>query len=142
MFNRLISTANWVIMAATTVISAVFHGGLFFIFGGGIFLALSSLSKNGGIDADGYSAIIIMFVFCMFHCFVFGCLLERTIRTRTWGYSVVTLVFEVFAIPAYIFVGSANSGMPYGKLLFVFAAMMAVSLIGNIYCVIRHTLTK
>lgn len=142
MRNRIMSTENHVIMAFTSILSAIFHGGLFFTFGGGFFYALSVLSKDGELTADDYIAVIIMMALCMFHCFTFACLLEKSFKTRTWGYSMVTLVLEVLIIPIYCLLGIGFSDMPYGKLLLLFAVMMFVSLVGNIYCVIRHTLTK
>lgn len=141
--NLLITAPNYVIMAVTTVFSTLVHGAAFLVFGGGVFLAISRLSADGKLSENDYIAIIVSFVFCMFHCLALVFLLEKkSPARRTYGFSVVTLVLEILIIPVYCLTGLGTYNMPYGFVLLAFAALLFVSLVGNIYCVIRHTLTK
>lgn len=143
MSNRIFTTPNHVIMGVTTVFSTLVHGAAFVAFGGGVFLALSILSSRGKLSADDYLAIVITFAFCMFHCLALIFLLERkNPQRRTYGFSVVTAVLEVIGVPTYALFGLGFYNEPYGFVLLIFAVLMFISLIGNIYCIIRHTLTK
>ena len=142
MKNRTMTIPNYVIMGFTTVVSTIFHAILFLSFGGGLFLLFSRLTAHGKPTVDDYAIVVVMFVFWMFHCLALIFLLEKSPRARTYGYSVVTLVLEVLVCPVYALVGYVNLGMPYGYIVLIFSAMMLVSLIGNIYCVIRHTIMK
>ncbi len=131
-------------MFITTLYSTIVHGSGFLAFGGGIFLAISRLTDKGKLTADNYLAIIIMFALCMFHCLTLIFLLDekRSFKRRTYGYSVVTAVLEVIGVPVYTLFGLGFYNMPYGFVLLIFAILLFISLVGNIYCIIRHTLTK
>lgn len=142
MGNRLLTTPNHVIMGVTTVVSTIFHVIMFLAFGLGALVFYAITAGAGALGVSDYAVIIMMFVFFMFHMFAVICLLEKSPVTRTYGYSVVTIVLEVIAIPVYAIVGYVTMGKPFYQVLFVFSAMLILSLVGNIYCVIRHTITK
>ena len=142
MGNRLISTPNHVIMAVTTVISTIFHAVIFLAYGLGMLLLYATAEQAGTPTAQDYAVIVMMFVFFMLHAFALICLLERSPRARTHGFSVVTIVLEVIACPVYALAGYMTMGMPYNRVVLVFSAMLLFSLVGNIYCVIRHTIAK
>lgn len=142
MGNRLISTPNYIIMGVTTVISTIFHAIMFLAQGAGMLILYTTVEKAGTPDVGDYAAIIVMFVFFMSHTFTLICLLEGAPRRRSVGYSVVTVVLELLICPAYALVGFLTIGAGFNKVLFIFCAMLLFSFIGNVYCVIRHTLTK
>jgi hypothetical protein len=142
MGNRLISTPNYIIMGITTVISTIFHIIMFLAQGAGMLILYTTVENAGTPDVGDYAAIIVMFVFFMLHTFTLICLLEGTPRRRSVGYSVVTVVLELLICPAYALVGFLTIGAEFNKVLFIFCAMLLFSFIGNIYCVIRHTITK
>ena len=142
MGNRLISTPNYIIMGITTVISTIFHIIMFLAQGVGMLILYTTVENAGTPDVGDYAAIIVMFVFFMLHTFTLICLLEGTPRRRRVGYSVVTVVLELLICPAYALVGFLTIGAEFNKVLFIFCAMLLFSLIGNVYCVIRHTIAK
>jgi hypothetical protein len=129
-------------MAVTTVISTIFHAVIFLAYGVGMLLLYATAEQAGTPTVQDYAVIVMMFVFFMLHAFALICLLERSPRARTHGYSVVTIVLEVIACPVYALVGYMTIGKQFYNVLFIFAAMLLFSLIGNIYCVIRHTIAK
>lgn len=142
MRNRLISTPNHVIMGVTTVISIIFHAIMFLAFGTGMLVLYLTVENAGTPTVNDYAAIVLMFVFFMFHTFALICLLEKSPKRRTYGYSVVTIILEVIACPVYAVLGYMTMGMPYSHVVLIFSAMLLLSLIGNIYCLIRHTIAK
>lgn len=142
MGNRLISTPNYIIMGITTVISTIFHIIMFLAQGAGMLILYTTVENAGTPDVGDYAAIIVMFVFFMLHTFTLICLLEGTPRRRRVGYSVVTVVLELLICPAYALVGFLTIGAEFNKVLFIFCAMLLFSFIGNVYCVIRHTIAK
>lgn len=142
MGNRLISTPNYIIMGITTVISTIFHIIMFLAQGAGMLILYTTVENAGTPDVGDYAAIIVMFVFFMLHTFTLICLLEGSPRRRRVGYSVVTVVLELLICPAYALVGFLTIGAEFNKVLFIFCAMLLFSFIGNVYCVIRHTIAK
>lgn len=140
--NLLITVPNHVIMAVTTIVSTLFHGGLFLAFGASIFLSFSALSSDGKMSISDYETLVGLFVLCMFHCLVLIFLLERSPVRRTWGFSMVTLVLEIIIFPFYTLVWLGVIEGTWGHMFLLPAALMLVSLIGNIYCIVRHTITK
>lgn len=142
MGNRLISTPNYIIMGITTIVSMIFHAIMFVAQGIGMLVLYTTVEGVGTPDVGDYTAIIVMFIFFMLHTFTLICLLEGSPKRRSVGYSVVTVVLELLACPAYALVGYLTLGEELNRVLFVFSAMLLLSLLGNIYCVIRHTITK
>lgn len=142
MRNRLLIIPNHVIMAVTTVVSTLLHGSLFLMFGGCLFLAITTLGNDGNMSVLDYETIIALFALLMYHCLALIFLLEKSPRTRTWGFSVVTAVLEVVIIPVYALIWLGVIPGTYGYAFIVPVAMMLVSLVGNIYCVVRHTILK
>lgn len=140
--NKLLVVPNNVIMAVTTVVSTLLHGLLFLVFGGCMFWAISTLGNDGNMSVLDYETIIAFFVLLMYHCLALIFLLERSPLTRTWGFSMVTLVLEVIIIPVYALIWLGVVPGTYGYAFIVPLIMMLVSLLGNIYCVIRHTILK
>ena len=142
MGNRLISTPNYIIMGVTTVISTIFHAIMFLAFGLGT-LVLYAIDEGAGTPGlSEYAVIVMMFMFFLFHMFALICLLDKSPRMRTYGYSVVNIVLEVIACPVYALAGYMSIGKSFYQVPLAFSAMLLLSLVGNIYCLIRHTLTK
>lgn len=142
MRNRLLTTPNYIIMGVTTVISTIIHAIMLLAFGLGTLVLYATVEGAGTPGPKEYTIIVMMFVFFMFHMFAVICLLDSSPRRRTYGYSVVTIVLEVISCPVYALAGYMTIGKPYSHILLIFSAMLLFSLIGNIYCVIRHTITK
>lgn len=142
MANRLLTTPNHIIMGVTTVISTIFHAVIFLAYGVGMLLLYATAEQAGTPTAQDYAVIVVMFVFFMIHMFALICLLERSPQGRTFGFSIITIVIELIVCPVYALGGYMTMGMPYNRVLLVFSAMLLFSLVGNIYCVIRHTITK
>lgn len=143
MGNRLMTTPNHVIMGVTTNYSLIVHGLAFLIFGGGMLYGVLEFYSSKGFTIDEYIALIIMFWMFMYHTLALIFLLQvNNPRRRTYGYSVVTAVLEVIGVPAYALLGVIFFGKPYIFVVHIFTVLMFISLIGNIYCIIRHTITK
>ena len=140
--SRLLTVPNHVIMAVTTVVSTLLHGLLFLAFGGCMFLAITTLGNDGEMSVLDYETIIALLILLMYHCLALVFLLERSPLTRTWGFSMVTLVLEIVIIPVYASIWLGVVPGTYGYVFIVPLIMMLVSLVGNIYCVIRHTILK
>ncbi len=143
MGNKIYTTPNHVIMGVTTNYSIIVHGLAFLIFGGGMLYGVLKFYSSAGFVVDEYIAIIIMFWIFMFYTLALIFLLQvNNPRRRTYAYSVVTAVLEVIGVPVYAFLGFIFLGKPYIFVVHIFAVLMFISLIGNIYCIIRHALTK
>ena len=143
MGNKIYTTPNHVIMGVTTNYSLIVHGLAFLIFGGGLLYGVLEFYSSAGFVVSEYIAAIIMFWMFMFHTLALIFLLQvNNPQRRTYGYSVVTVVLEVIGVPAYALLGVIGFGEPYIFVVWIFTVLMLISLIGNIYCVIRHTITK
>ena len=142
--SKIMSTPNHVIMKVTTFFSRVVHALLFLGFGANLFYFIYYFSQHKDIKY-GEIIAIALFIFWMYHCLSVIFLLEEPKVPpfhRTWGHSMVTVVMEIIIIPVYTLLFLGGFSEKYGYMLLICVLMLLVSMIGNIYCILRHTLLK